>query len=66
MTKHRAIALGLFLSCLIVAGLTTRDAFLAVTVVEADTGDSTPVRVRLTDADGNPPVMLAGVYCERS
>lgn len=58
MTKQRAIALALFLSCLIVAGLTTRDAFLSVTVLDAGSGDSTPVRVRLTDADGNPPVML--------
>ena len=56
--KQRAIAFALFSACLAVAALTTGEAYLAVTVRDAAGGDPTPVRVRLTDADGNPPKML--------
>ncbi len=53
--KYRAISAVLFLACLIAAGLATGDEYLSVTVLDAGTGEPTPVRVRLTDADGNPP-----------
>ncbi len=55
--QHRAIAASLFLAGLIVAGLETGNEFLSVTVLDAATGNPTPVRVRITDADGNPPRM---------
>lgn len=55
--KHRAIALGLFLACLMIAAQNARNASLHVTVRDAGTGDPTPVRVRLTGSDGTPPKM---------
>ncbi len=55
---RRAIALTLFAAALIVSARTTREAVLSVSVRDADTGDVTPVRVRLTDEDGNPPRTL--------
>ena len=53
--NRRAIALALFVSGLVIAAQTGRDATLSVMVRDAVTGEPTPVRVRLTDAQGNPP-----------
>ena len=55
---RRAVALALFLACLVIAAQTSREALLSVTVRDFGTGSPTPVRVRLTDSDGNPPAML--------
>ena len=55
--NRRAIALALFASGLVIAAQTARDATLSVTIRDAGTGEPTPVRVRLIDAQGNPPKM---------
>ncbi len=53
--RHRAIIGICFLAGLGIAAQTTREASFTVTIRDADTKQTTPVRVRLTDADGEPP-----------
>jgi hypothetical protein len=52
------VALTLFLAALIITAQASRDASLAVNIRDSGTGEPTPVRVRLTDATGNPPESL--------
>ena len=56
--QRRALTLTLFLVALIITAQTTRDASLTVTIRDSGTGEPTAVRVRLTDAAGNPPETL--------
>ncbi len=56
--KSRALALSLFLVALIITAQVSRQASLSVTIRDSGTGGPTPVRVRLTDAEGNPPDTL--------
>ncbi len=53
----RAVILVFFSAALIISGQASRDATLAVTIRDAESGEPTPVRVRLTDDEGNPPEM---------
>ena len=56
--KSRALTLTLFLAALALAAQVSRDGSLKVIVRDATNGEPTPVRVRLTDASGNPPQQL--------
>ena len=58
MGTRRAVALTSFTMALIISAQTTRNATLSLTVQDADTGEPTPVRVRLTNENGNPPKTL--------
>ena len=58
-TNRRAIASGLFAAGLVVAACAAREASLRVTISDAASGLPTPVRVRLTDIDGNTPRTIA-------
>ncbi len=64
--KSRALTLTLFLAALAVAAQLSRDASLEVTILDAETGEPTPVRVRLTDATGRPPEQLGASEVTRS
>ncbi len=53
----RIIGLVLFLAMLVIAAQTTQESVLSVTIHDAQTGEKTPVRVRLMDQTGTPLYM---------
>ena len=53
--RIRALLLVLFALAVVISAQTSREALLSVTVRDAQTGEPTPVRVRLTDSAGATP-----------
>ena len=51
--RRRALLLALFALAVVIAAQTTREARLAVTIVDAKTGEPTPARVRLLSGTGS-------------
>lgn len=51
MNKLRALLLALFAFAIVIAAQSTRETRLAVTIVDATTGEATPARVRLLSGD---------------
>ena len=58
--------LGLFVYALIHSAQVTRDASLTVRVLDAQTGEPTPVRVSLVDAQGNRPEVVGAATVSES
>ena len=55
MRPTRALLIAFFVMAICYAVLATGDASISVRIVDARTGQPTPVRVRLLDSNGNPP-----------
>ena len=62
----RALAAGVMLLAFGVSAQVTRDVPLSVTIVDAATGRSTPVRVALQDARGNRPAVAGALAVSAS
>ena len=64
--RARAAALALFAAAILISAQTSRESSLSVTIRDSQTGQPTPVRVRLTDEAGNPPAVVGATAVSES